>query len=437
MSKFLIVSGSYDPYPTANGVCAKAVEEELKNRGHEVVYMVTRHNLTQKTLEVINGNNVYFIPKVIHEVHWAFEKMHEAFSNNRLESLIIKCTHFVIKLLFKVVSFFRGGNSRSTAINIYKENFMNIMKELFFIEKPDFILSFSVPYSSHIYTQEVLKNIEKNMLWASFMVDAHQYKKGISDKQKESFSKQEKLVFENADLCFFLDVLKENYNVKNHIKYVEKFKYFKLPFFKLPLNYKEKNNIGIVTKADVIDITFAGTLYDDSSPIDFFNSFIKECKGSNVKFHLMGKFYPKTMKVIRELIKFMPSQIEYYGFVSRDFVLASLFKSNILINIGNNNTNQIPSKILEYIGMQKIFFSFIRSDNDASINYLEKYPFAYIVNEKTDLSMLQVVKHAMAFYEEKKNEKKSIKELRDNFKGYLQEDVTKLIVDNLESKLYE
>lgn len=437
MSKFIIVSGSYDPYPTANGVCAKAVEQALKKKGHEVIYMVTRNNITQKNLEVINGNKVFFIPKTIHEVHWAFNKMQDSFFTGSVEKYILKFTHILIKIIFKFLAFLRGETARDSAIAIYKRNFVSIMSKLLLEEKPDAILSFSVPFNSHLYTHETLVKTGYDVLWVSFLVDAHQHQSGLSKKQKNVFAKEEAIVFKNAQLCFLLDVLKENYNTINNKEYGHKFRYFKLPFLRIPLIYKSEDTLGIVKGNNTIDITFAGTLYDDYRPINFLSSFMKECKGTNIRFHLMGKFYPKTMKMLDELIKFMPTQINLYGFVSRDFVLASLQRSDILINIGNNNTNQIPSKILEYIGLQKPFFSFIRDENDAAIAYLNRYPLSYIINENKERAMPIVVKEAMVFFENTKKQKIDTLTLRKNFKGYLQEDVTDKIVETIEYKLYE
>jgi len=437
MSKFIIVSGSYDPYPTANGVCAKAVEEALKKKGHEVIYMVTRNNITQKKCEVINGNKVFFIPKTIHEIHWTFNKIQDSFLVGSAEKYILKLTHTVIKVTFKFLAFLRGKTARDSAIAIYKRNFISIMSKLLLEEKPDGIISFSVPFNSHLYTHETLVKTGYETLWVSCIVDAHQHKPGLSQKEKRLFAKQEAIVFKNAKLCFLLDVLKENYNTVSYKEYGHKFTYFKLPFLKIPLNYKVEDAFEIVKGGDTIDITFAGTLYDDSRPIHYFSSFIRECKNTNIRFHLMGKFYPETKKNIEELIKFMPSQIRMYGFVSRDFVLASLQRSDILINIGNNNTNQIPSKILEYIGMQKPIISFIRDENDAALDYLNRYPYSYIINENKEKSISKVLEQAMEFFEKSKKEKIDIPTLRNNFKGYLQEDVTKEIVETIEKYIYE
>ena len=58
-----------------------------------------------------------------------------------------------------------------------------------------------------------------------------------------------------------------------------------------------------------------------------------------------------------------------------------LNESDILINIGNNVTNQIPSKIFEYISTGKPIINFHKSMQCPTLRYMEKYPCALNVLE--------------------------------------------------------
>lgn len=435
MSKFIIVSGSYDPYPKANAVCAMSIEQALKENGHQVIYVVTRHNVTQQTIETINGNKVYFIPETINETHLSFTRMKDSFLVSAPEKIILKITHLFIKLTFKIVSCLKGKSSRERAIHIYKNNFIKVMTNLLLQEKPDTVLTFSVPFSSHLYTHESFLKTGYRPIWISFLIDAHSQKSNVNEVKKNIFKKEELLVFENTDKCFFLNTLKEGYSKNNYPMFVDKFRYFRLPFLQIPLNVNVDKNLGISKSKDYIDLTFAGTLYDDFRPTDYFCSFIKAAKNKKIRFHIMGKLYPKNLRKFQELAAIMPAQVFLYGFKSRDFVLASLNKSSALINIGNNNTNQIPSKILEYIGLQKPIFSFIRDENDAALEYLDRYTYSFVIDENKETPILGVLENAMQFCENCKMEKLSVPDLRKSFEGYLQEDVTDEIVKIIENQL--
>lgn len=436
MSKFIFVSGSYDPYPKANAVCAKAIEETLKERGHEVIYVVTRHNILQQNMEIINGNRVFFVPKPIHDLHASFAMLKKAFYNTTIEKRIISFSHIILKGLFKIIAFFNLKNASERGIELYRKNFITVMSQLLIEEKPDGVLTFSVPFSSHLYTLDAIQYSGVRPLWYSFLIDAYKYKAGISKNEYVQFDMEEHRIFKNVNRSFFLNVLFQNYNNLEYVAYKEKFIFFRLPFFKIPLNTVIDSNINLVKNKGWIDVTFAGTLYDNSSPIGYLLSFIEACKSIQIRFHFIGKLYPKTLLMLTEIKNKMPNQIYIYGFRDRQFVLSFLQQSDVLLNIGNNNTNQIPSKILEYIGLLKPIFSFIRDDRDAALEYLNKYPYSYIIDENSQESMNQVVSQAMSFYSNYLVNKVSIDTIRNQFKGYLQEDVTNEIVDIIENELY-
>ena len=58
--------------------------------------------------------------------------------------------------------------------------------------------------------------------------------------------------------------------------------------------------------------------------------------------------------------------------------------SDIIINIGNNIINQVPSKIFEYIESKKVILNIASIENDTSKFYLEKYDLAILINESND-----------------------------------------------------
>lgn len=437
MSKFIIVSGSYDPYPKANAVCAMAIEEELKKRGHEVTYIVTRHNINQKRTELINGNRVYFIPKVINDVHATFKELEDNFYTSSLEKLSFHFVKNLVKFLFKLLAFVQRSTTRDRAIEIYKANFEHVMVDLLETIRPDAVLTFSVPFSSHLYTYDSIKKSHFKPLWNSFLLDPYSKLSSLKVNQKRIFKDRERLIFQNSDKCFLLNTLESDYSIQEYSDFSSKIAFFKLPFLRIPLKIQKSQNDGIISKENNIEITFAGTLYDELRQITFLLDFIKKSTTTNIRFHFIGKFYLKNLRKLEELAQSFPTQIFIYGFKSRDFVLASLKKSDILINIGNNNANQIPSKILEYIGLEKPILSFIRDKNDAALEYLNKYPYSYIIDENDETSLDNIVQKIKNFHHHCISEKVPTSALRNAFKGYLQEDITTTIVNDIERQIDE
>ena len=52
-------------------------------------------------------------------------------------------------------------------------------------------------------------------------------------------------------------------------------------------------------------------------------------------------------------------------------------RADILINLANNNSNQIPSKIFEYIACRKPILNIYKCPSDVGTEYLRKYPLAF------------------------------------------------------------
>lgn len=435
MSKLIFVTGSYDPHVRANGVCAKAIEEGLKKKGHEIIYVVTRHNILQNAQETINGNRVYFIPNPIRELHWSIARVKEAFLHSAIEKQILIVAHSIINVIFKLIAFLGGKRKRIRAQRIYRENFVKVMSKLLLKERPDAVLTFSVPFSSHLLTLESFKETGYRPFWASVHIDPHKYRDGITGEQFSVFGKEEITVFEEVDRAFLLNVLASDYDRPEYNAFREKFSYFRLPFFKIPLELSSKLKTGLVKEANWIDITFAGTLYETSSPVDYLCRFMQSCQGKQIRFHLFGKFYPNPMQKLRETAEKMPEQIFISGFKDRESALAHLVCSDVLINVGNNNVNQVPSKLLEHIGMLKPIFSFIRDDSDASFEYLDKYPYSFVIDERSDAPIEDVANDAIRFYHQCKDNLVSVEEVRRRFSGYLQQDVTGGIIGTLENDI--
>ena len=79
---------------------------------------------------------------------------------------------------------------------------------------------------------------------------------------------------------------------------------------------------------------------------------------------------------------FMPYQklinksILMHGLVSREIAIQAMSSANILVNIGNNNPYQEPSKVIEYVSARRPIINFVTIQNDSSVLILEKYPAA-------------------------------------------------------------
>lgn len=71
------------------------------------------------------------------------------------------------------------------------------------------------------------------------------------------------------------------------------------------------------------------------------------------------------------------------GLIEHERVLHLLIESDVLLNIGTKNTSLLPSKIFEYISFGKPILETFWDKEDVTLPYLEKYPLALALDERT------------------------------------------------------
>lgn len=117
---------------------------------------------------------------------------------------------------------------------------------------------------------------------------------------------------------------------------------------------------------DGISCVFAGAFYKNiRNPKYMFDLFSKLSSG--LKLFLVG-----SNKLSKEFN--LPSNIIPLGRKSLSETKAILNGSDFLINLGNSVSNQVPSKIFDYISFGKPIIHIRKLENDPSMEYLNKYP---------------------------------------------------------------
>jgi len=164
----------------------------------------------------------------------------------------------------------------------------------------------------------------------------------------------------------------------------------------------------IVTNADenIIPIPLPGLIYDNMvgrpSVIDH--------NGQTVNFLFVGQFYEKIRNphYLLELFCHLPSnyvlhivgggcdreldrytqildkRLVRHGWVSKEEANAYIDQFDVLVNVNNTITNQLPSKLFEYISTGKPILNLCKSDECLSKPYMAKYENGVCIVEKQD-----------------------------------------------------
>ena len=75
-----------------------------------------------------------------------------------------------------------------------------------------------------------------------------------------------------------------------------------------------------------------------------------------------------------------------HGYVDKPEATNAISNAKVLISIGNQDSDMIPSKIFEYMSTGKKIIHFYTRENDSCIEYYNRYPNALLVNESKDFN---------------------------------------------------
>jgi len=100
---------------------------------------------------------------------------------------------------------------------------------------------------------------------------------------------------------------------------------------------------------------------------------LKTLLGENLELHFLGPV-DSCMDLFAPYNVLLNKRIFLHGKVSREMAVRAMQSADILVNIGNTNPFQEPSKIIEYASTGKPIINITSISEDSSALALEKYP---------------------------------------------------------------
>ena len=163
-------------------------------------------------------------------------------------------------------------------------------------------------------------------------------------------------------------------------RYAHKYHFLFIPSLKICGD--EMKSLGEEIKTNIV-IVYAGTFYADiRNPLYMLRIFQNVVRNdSNIRLHILGFGCEDIIKPFRDK---MGMNLIVHGQKDKSFTNDMLKNSDFLLSVGNKTRTQLPSKIMEYIGMRKPIIHISSIEEDTCERYLEKYPLKCIVNEKRD-----------------------------------------------------
>jgi hypothetical protein len=123
-------------------------------------------------------------------------------------------------------------------------------------------------------------------------------------------------------------------------------------------------------------LLFVGTLYSKfRNPAFLLSLFarLREVSARKLQLHFVGSINDcaECFQPYRDL---MGQAVVLHGLRNRDYVSHAIDEADLLINIANSNSFQLPSKLVEYVQSEKPILNITRFPDDAATEFLHTYP---------------------------------------------------------------
>ena len=367
----LLVTHQFTPHQSPRTTRWSLIAEEIIKLGHKVTVV------TGTKQEVINPNIeiIYIGNKKANNV---VQNLREKSNNTEGKSITNKYFYSFLKKIYRFTFkiFAWPDYSMFWLFSIYKNRKkINIDYDL--------MISVSLPFSSHIAAYII--NKKNNKEWIMDIGDPFTLKNDAPENNKilygylnkyyenKFYSLADKILFThedsmNAHINYF-DIDSNKTDIANPISN------FKEEIFIKSLNY---NYNSLPVKFGYFGIFTKGV----RSPKNLIN-YLKEIK--DIEFH----WYVNDDSKNEVIINTNESKSIFHPLVNRNEALRKMSDSvHCLLSIGNLNTTQIPSKVIEYISTGKPIIHFTEIENDPVIDIAKDFNNIFVISDKTNKEKL-------------------------------------------------
>ena len=367
--KILVVTHQYLPHVSPRTTRWKLIVDDLINKGHDVTVVTGTQQLHEEKNIVYVGNKSS--SSVVSQMR---EKSNNLSGSNIIKRLFYKILKKIYRTIVKTFAW--PDYSMFWLLSIYR-NKKNLNIDY------DQIISVSLPFSSHIAAYIINKKNKKE--WAMDIGDPFTLKNDAPEN--------------NRILYGFLNRYYENkfYSLANKIIFThEEARSAHIDYFDIDI---EKTYIGNPISNFKEEIYSASLQYNYNLLPKKFGYFGVFTKGVRSPKNFM-KFFKDTKNIefhwyvndeSKNEINTHSKEVDsiFHPIVKREEALKLMASSfHCLISIGNLNTTQIPSKVIEYISTGKPVIHFCEVENDPVKSIANHFQNLFIISETSNKETL-------------------------------------------------
>lgn len=410
--KILCIVDRYHPDSSANTICCDHIANYLKSLGHSVDIMAPMISAEDEEFGERNGSNVIKFPTYYDRT---LKKYGKRFNAKKWMDLPWFFRKFMgLKNKLRILT--RPATQSVYLDSVDYKYIYNLLTQK--CKHYDAIISFSMPFALHVIANKLMKMGLADK-WFPLFLDAFVHNKCLNKAKINYRKKVAEKILNLSDKIFMVDgILGENkdlnYNPEYHKKVVEIY----IPMLQ-KLNIEIKKNSG----SEKI-LTYAGLFYHNIRYPDQMLDILSNLPGK-YKINIYGDGCEKTVE--EKSKQFKESQLTRFGRIGHEECLKAMAESNILLNLGNTITNQMPSKVFEYISFGKPVLNFYFTEEDMCLKVFRKYPLAFNINVNNYTQ--KDVENLLEFCDKNADVQLSYEEATENLSDYK--------VDTIVEKIYK
>lgn len=362
--KVLIITEKYYPLTGANTVCCKNIADYLL-KNNCAVDVISIKQSYDELVEDVDGVRVKKLNTFKEDLIEKYNKKHKISTWEELPKYLRVFYDFLSKIKY----FFATKTQRRYLDTLnYKKIFRDVKSTW---GTYDCIISTCAPFSLVVMGKKLTQmGLAKKHI--TILLDTYVHDAFLSSNPKK-LKKRKKIAektLANSDKIFALEGvlsgnLSKGYNPDYHKKLVEIY----------PITLREQTNLQ--RENDKINLVYTGRFYNvirsPEKMLDILSNLPKEFV-LNLYSHGCQEIVDSKIPLFKE------NQIIMHGNVTHKECLQAIGKSNILVNLGNTISNQMPSKVLEYMGFGKPIINFYQNPDDMGLKMFNNYPLSFNLN---------------------------------------------------------
>ncbi len=131
-------------------------------------------------------------------------------------------------------------------------------------------------------------------------------------------------------------------------------------------------------------LVYTGTLYREIRNPSFlfalFAELIKSTPGRRLELHLYGLVHD-CADIVEDYRRKFAGQLYVHGPVSPREARRAMRQADVLINLGNSTSYQLPSKVVDYVATGTPILNLVPIEDDSSARFLKSYPRGLTIRE--------------------------------------------------------